>query len=523
MKKIFTAMITTAGITVMSVCAAEATGQVLSTDIGTVIDGAACRTYNVDGRTFVVAEELRAYGFDVDYDDSKRQLSISQNLYAIHWLQNMNTTNILKSEYRVGEPLMDMIDTDITVNIGGENIEAYAIDGQMVIPVRALEAFGEVNFDAEKRLVRVDLIPVYYNKLINTRERKNVSVKRDFRYIAGDNDEIIYGYKENDLLMNGTKIQNIKENDAYLYGYEVLSEEQVYDAIWPAVDKEYWESEYFTDIFVKTSVNTTEIFVRSQSGNLYRFYTPTGYLSPQYSGVYRANVKSWGRGMVVANDGVLYKETDKIFAPNRWRCQFDEIVAYDVEKVSENCILYNNGDVYILEDDKSEKLASGMKDVISIEGSSGTNTILTLASDGTVYFGTKEEYINGTQKKLAVNAKNIFARGSVVDDGEVGYVDGGDSAWSVYRGSAIKLMDGIEKIISIDCGVYITSDGRLIKKQGESFDTVSENVKEAYYFNTELGLYPECLYFIKSDGTLHEFLYDKRIPDQSARRITISP
>lgn len=521
MRKLFTAAITAAGIIVISASAAGAAGQVLSTDIGTVIDGAACRTYNVDGRTFVVAEELGAYGFDVDYDNSKRQLSISQNLHNIHWLQDINTTNILKSECTVGEPLMDMIDTDITVNIGGENTEAYAIDGQMVIPVRALGAFGEVNFDAEKKIVSVDLIPGYYKKRVNTMEKQTVIVDRNFRYIKGDNDEIIYGYRENDLLMDGTKIQNIKANDAYVYGYEILSEAQVYDAVWPLVNKEYWDSEFFTDIFAKTSVNTTELFVHSRSGNLYRFYTPTGYISPEYSGVYRVNAKSWGGGMVVANDGILYKETDRILAPNRWRCHFDEIVAYNVEKVSENCILYNNGDVYIQEEDTYKKIASGMSDVISIEGSDKINKILMLSVGGTAYFGTKEDYINDKPEKLSLHAKNIFAKGSVVDEGEIGYVESDGEATSFKKGKYTKLMDNIEKIVSIDYGIYITSDGRLIKKQGDEFETIAEDVIDAYYYHTELGLYPPCLYFIKSDGSLNERSYNVRASDGKVRRITV--
>lgn len=54
---IFTAMT----ICVMTAAAqAKTIGTVLSTDIGTVVDGAACKTYNVDGSTFVVAEDLRA-------------------------------------------------------------------------------------------------------------------------------------------------------------------------------------------------------------------------------------------------------------------------------------------------------------------------------------------------------------------------------------------------------------------------------------------------------------------------------
>ena len=76
-------LISIAVCAVPAAAGAEVVGTVLSTDIGTVIDGAACKTYNVDGRTFVVAEDLQGYGFDVDWNENERVLSITQNPYSI--------------------------------------------------------------------------------------------------------------------------------------------------------------------------------------------------------------------------------------------------------------------------------------------------------------------------------------------------------------------------------------------------------------------------------------------------------
>ena len=136
MKKI---IITAFAVILIAIPAAQAKtiGTVLSTDIGTVIDGAACKTYNVDGRTFVVAEDLRGYGFDVEWNESARLLTITQNPYAHRTLLTADEVNIKKEDCPVGNPVMDILATDITVTVAGEAVESYNIDGRMVIPVRA--------------------------------------------------------------------------------------------------------------------------------------------------------------------------------------------------------------------------------------------------------------------------------------------------------------------------------------------------------------------------------------------------
>ena len=160
MKKIILAIAAFAALSI-SASAAEVTGSILSTDIGTLIDGAPCKTYNVDGRTFVIAEDLRGYGFDVVYDDSIRRLTITQNPYSERTILSKEEINIEKDSITVGQWLGDMFATDITVYLGDEQIEGYAIDGKMVIPVRALESYAYVEFDSSDKLVYVNGLQHY--------------------------------------------------------------------------------------------------------------------------------------------------------------------------------------------------------------------------------------------------------------------------------------------------------------------------------------------------------------------------
>ena len=53
----------------------DAVGTVLATDIRAFIDGVEIPAYNIDGHLGVVAEDLSAYGFAVEYTDETRTLS----------------------------------------------------------------------------------------------------------------------------------------------------------------------------------------------------------------------------------------------------------------------------------------------------------------------------------------------------------------------------------------------------------------------------------------------------------------
>lgn len=155
MKKSIVTILVLAAVTLPVTAQAKTIGTVLSTDIGTVIDGAACKTYNVDGRTFVVAEDLQGYGFDIDYNDSARRLTVTQNPYSQRTLLTADEVNIEKKNCPVGNRVMDILSSDITVTVEGETVEGYNIDGRMVIPVRALESCAYVEYDNDKRLVTI--------------------------------------------------------------------------------------------------------------------------------------------------------------------------------------------------------------------------------------------------------------------------------------------------------------------------------------------------------------------------------
>ncbi len=74
----------------------EIVDSVYSTDIIANIDGMPIKSYNIGGRTVIVAEELSDYGFDVVWKPESREivLNIGQKPNIFPNYTNQNTDDI---------------------------------------------------------------------------------------------------------------------------------------------------------------------------------------------------------------------------------------------------------------------------------------------------------------------------------------------------------------------------------------------------------------------------------------------
>ncbi len=134
-------------------------GNVTTTDIVTFINNRPIRSYNIESRTAIIAEDLAGYGFDVVWDADARTLSVS-----------LNSAKPLNPQKRVmrpdsatnGVPAMPYLETDIKTYVNGALVTGYNIDGQTVIPARELAAFGTVDYDDSTRnvIITIDSIPM---------------------------------------------------------------------------------------------------------------------------------------------------------------------------------------------------------------------------------------------------------------------------------------------------------------------------------------------------------------------------
>lgn len=138
---------------------AQVIGEVYTTDIGALIDEQPIRSYNFQDRTYVVAEDLRGYGFHVVWDADARTLAISRDTdpYSTRVSLLPSEINIKKADIPYLQKLYDVYDTDIKTYLDGQEIPACNINGQTLIPFAQLaDAGGAVSYDDTVRLARLD-------------------------------------------------------------------------------------------------------------------------------------------------------------------------------------------------------------------------------------------------------------------------------------------------------------------------------------------------------------------------------
>ncbi len=124
-------------------------GTALNTDIVAYINNYAIPSYAVNGQSAIVAEELRNFGFDVNWDEGTRTLLISRN----------NTTYVTEMQFTKqgasGTKFSDLLSTDISVYANNTKLTSYAINGYTMIPIEELSIFGTCIWVEEERAVKL--------------------------------------------------------------------------------------------------------------------------------------------------------------------------------------------------------------------------------------------------------------------------------------------------------------------------------------------------------------------------------
>jgi hypothetical protein len=127
-----------------------ARGNVLHTDIRVFINDVEIAGYNIGGATYVIAEDLRPYGFGVAWNGADRTLSITQGA------ARGDAKPVSRNAGAVGAVAFPYVDTDIRAFIDGSEITSFNIQGQTVILIDDLaRAYGSRTWDAENRELRV--------------------------------------------------------------------------------------------------------------------------------------------------------------------------------------------------------------------------------------------------------------------------------------------------------------------------------------------------------------------------------
>ena len=113
-------------------------GFIYSTDILAKVNGEAIRSYNIGGRTVIIAEDLfeKFYGFNGKYDDGKRLLEIVSK-----GVKPYVPDEIVERD-KTGRILGNIYETDIKVIFNGSEVKGYNLDGKTAI---CIEDLGEID------------------------------------------------------------------------------------------------------------------------------------------------------------------------------------------------------------------------------------------------------------------------------------------------------------------------------------------------------------------------------------------
>ena len=164
----------------------DVAGQVLYTDIAAKIDGHPIRAYNVAGHMCVVAEELRAFGFDVTWYGDERLLTVTPSKTADPDSFPSYTPEPPKGQ--IGAPAFPILYTDIVTYVDGREVESFNIDGRTVIYFQDLRKCGVVHYDNSIRttsFTRADPWSVSLSKTDFPRNANGISLAAVVRRNGG--------------------------------------------------------------------------------------------------------------------------------------------------------------------------------------------------------------------------------------------------------------------------------------------------------------------------------------------------
>lgn len=128
-------------------------GTAYNTDIVAYINNYAIPSYAVNGQSVIVAEDLRNFGFYVNWNDEERSLTISKKLGS--QVSEMTVNKFEKS----GSKFTDILETDISVYAYAKGnptkLTSYALNGYTMIPVEELNMFGSVEWVENERSLKL--------------------------------------------------------------------------------------------------------------------------------------------------------------------------------------------------------------------------------------------------------------------------------------------------------------------------------------------------------------------------------
>ncbi len=132
----------------------DVVGQTVYTDIIASINDYNIASYNINGYTAVVAEDLRNYGFDVNWVPEERALYITRGRS-----NSVASTYIAPQipSWQAGQVAGSVLYTDIKTYINGAEVTSYNIGGNTIVYFNDLSVFGSISYSDSRRRLDLDI------------------------------------------------------------------------------------------------------------------------------------------------------------------------------------------------------------------------------------------------------------------------------------------------------------------------------------------------------------------------------
>ena len=192
------------------------------TNIVASINGYQLMSYNVDGYTYIVVEDLRYYGFDVVYDNATRTLSVSRS----------NATEIdppsKNPEYnKIGANTIrrNILYTDIVTYVNNAYVPSCNIDGLTIINFNTLASFGAASYDNDRREISLEIEDLNHNEVDLFARDLAPDVEAELQKLYEDSFSKAYGVPVSATCLLRAR-GNILVTEIYLHGITLTPQQK---------------------------------------------------------------------------------------------------------------------------------------------------------------------------------------------------------------------------------------------------------------------------------------------------------
>ena len=208
-------------------------GSIYSTDILALINGTPIQSYNIDGKTVIIAEDLINYGYRCDWFETERKLVVSRGYWG-DWVTYIEAERIRNERGQVGEILGNIYETDIQVTVNNHEITGYNLNGRTAICIEdlgRLDDSANSQFGYSKYLARA-----FWNgeeRIIELKTPQPDNLKMDFWVLI---------QKDDTLVVHSFDPMAIYDGSRYEYSPGFRDERYVLKPFYVEIDGEKFEA-----------------------------------------------------------------------------------------------------------------------------------------------------------------------------------------------------------------------------------------------------------------------------------------